>query len=1353
MSTQAEPVAVIVPVHLAAYCVGTVDANEATSGFAGASTDYRDPATPKTGGFIGDNVYRGLDVAPLNRLEVGVHLHWALPKAMIQGEAGDDQLTFPAVPNRWLVSRLLIKGDRLTARHWVVMSDSLDSSPPPGQVAVTLPVRETDGAMGYRYVGRSQALESYGEDTVAQPGKVFASATGASLSAVASGMPFFAAFYPDCRSVFGFHDTLSDVTESGDIDLSYVVSGWYADPSLDIVAGVKTATELSRRHGWVLAADPLAPISICHGVTQAIVWNPNRQYIRDQPSQGSVQADVALANTTAEVMSTYYRNKLNPDVEMFEVLLTALQYGLLDQLATPRPDQLAELRDALLKSQFAQADAGIVYRIDRPSGEDATASDALHTSIPTGLADDLNALNLVQEQVDRSADYLDTYKWQMFADWYRIFKAGDDTTRNAACQIASRRHGAWGVLSGEHATRVAALQAALKGIQDRLPANLELKTAPADRYFRPTEPAILLALSDAAILDRSPGARRSDGVLETGCRTPDQVVTGLAIAGTTIDASRFPDAVSGIGSQIPYAGICAALIEEACLLNSELLAAMSGQPATAVAAALGNALNGLEQSLLTDIEGTLPESLSVSRWAGNPWMPLMISYRVAFQPVWNTLQNDRPVDYGASFFKDNYTIDPVSAPFVTYTPRVAPIDPAKSGFEQRYAGAAILSTVAPARFAKQLAEFTARHPDETLGRIEGDLKNRTILVQPLSGLAQSFLMREQSLQLPILAEPGSVYAPLTQAVAGVAGAAVAASPAFNGYFNPLRGGWMKLTLELVDVFGARRGVEVANMYTSLPMTASSDGKLLPSVAYLPPRLAQEARLLFRWVSAGRKALEESGPVPATTPICGWIMTDHLDLGFFLYSQDGLPLGQLFLNGDSSRIMWQAAPGDEDTISETIQQTMASADPVFRDMALALATGSIAFFKAFWKAVDSAYGMVASARSPGAGYAWLVGRPVAVAQADLRLDLRGMEALNESFDTIDSEGGYNQTGNGITGIEFPVTLGALDRLDDGLIGYFLPKANGEGADFSTFYSAAGSGDRVVAPVQGTLTLTATPRVDGNEPPKLDGGAKRVLMLVEPHAPVRATSGILPTAALELPPDLVANVLSNIELWFRAAPVVRGERLLIPAPRVDGFASSFVEAFRRGDGTPFWSVDSQLQTPTGSAVWGYTPQTISEGWLRFNQQNLRFTIADKDGKAILTGGEANDGLRLILANDKPGDMTFQPGDTPVEGQKPGGSVFYVHLGAAVAPDDVSRIRFSAPGWTFVALADPLHGAYWAATPSSAAVTLEPRTTLAINVDNLVVPAGVARASIGYHYYDVNGTSDGVFTQSVTIRARSV
>ncbi|HEX9921973.1 MAG TPA: hypothetical protein VGD99_04875, partial [Anaerolineae bacterium] len=53
------------------------------------------------------------------------------------------------------------------------------------------------------------------------------------LTAVGYGEPTFAAFYPNCHSVFGFHD--DDYAGTIPANLRYDVIGWYNDPEADFL--------------------------------------------------------------------------------------------------------------------------------------------------------------------------------------------------------------------------------------------------------------------------------------------------------------------------------------------------------------------------------------------------------------------------------------------------------------------------------------------------------------------------------------------------------------------------------------------------------------------------------------------------------------------------------------------------------------------------------------------------------------------------------------------------------------------------------------------------------------------------------------------------------------------------------------------------------------------------------------------------------------------------------------------------------------------------------------------------------------------------------------------------------------
>ena len=76
------------------------------------------------------NLASSIRYEPFNNvgsLKKGVHLHWALPDALTQGEvkerSGTERLTMPTVPNRWLVIKK--NNDNSIAEQWIVESDYL----------------------------------------------------------------------------------------------------------------------------------------------------------------------------------------------------------------------------------------------------------------------------------------------------------------------------------------------------------------------------------------------------------------------------------------------------------------------------------------------------------------------------------------------------------------------------------------------------------------------------------------------------------------------------------------------------------------------------------------------------------------------------------------------------------------------------------------------------------------------------------------------------------------------------------------------------------------------------------------------------------------------------------------------------------------------------------------------------------------------------------------------------------------------------------------------------------------------------------------------------------------------------
>lgn len=1347
----------IVPVDVLAYCIGTVDAgdNGPARAFAGATTNFANQTTDDKPAFLGINVSRDSSQSPLWPMEAGVHLHWAMPDALTRA-SGDGSLTFPQLPNRWLVTRVV--GNAAGKKHWIVHSDALSTTPPAGKRPPTVPVHEPGAGLesapqrGFRYLGAWQVFDGdWREPSIAREHTLKA-LSGYELHAVATGDIAFAAFYPNARSVFGFYDDLADLSGAA-AELMYVVVGWYGTAANDPLNGGLVLTQLKTQLGWTFASQSKAPVtySLYSGLVQGIAWNPATRYVSDDPEP--IAGDVAIGNHPAEALAAYFRGRNHPSLPAFEELFTAFATGLMPTLATPAAGQLATLEEALHELQFTGFDGGTIYTISRGTAE--------ATDLPLPLADALNLLNRAQQAADVAAVQVRQAKWQLFAYWARLFDA-DPNRQDAAFLAFTTQVDLQGAIARQAASTAGAAAKQKTAVTQMLSGGLTLTPVPAARYYTPTEPIVLLAGDAAAPAERYGGDGRYHPAGFLVCRLDTDVLQGLTIApATTLQASQFSALTPGTPN-LPYPAI-ATLIEEAALLDTAVGAAASGASKQDLAVDLVAWLEGGTAKLYGKPVGVPPSPVAANVWPGaNPWLSLMLLWEVHFHPLLATAGAGGLVDYPPGFFTANYSLDPNSPRMITYAPGHdgITIDPASIDFDpanqqsgtQRYQGASVLSPTAADNLRDQLAKYPGLNADATLKAVSDQLAGTDIAMQSLTGLNDALLTRRRSLQLQIGVSPTApmpfrqATRQLTSVVTSLADIPPLA-PEPTGAFNVLRAGYMQLSLQVMDPFGRKRPVKIDNLYIAESFATYARGALEPAIAFVQPRLAQPSRLMFRWLAADSTEYDEMNAHPATTPVCGWVLPDHLAVGFFFYDRPGNPLGSLTLRADGSGLVWQATPGDQATIDADLETVMRHQNPHLREVARALAGSTPARFRAFWQAADRAITkIVPAAPASASGLAVLVGRPLAVVQASLRLERQGIAAFDQTFATL-SNGNFVDTDHALGGVGFPVVIGDLQRLDDGLVGYF--KQAGASYDTAVFYSQAAPdadpGVAVPAPTNVLLTPAATAEAVPDQSPT----ETKLLMLVDPRAAVHATMGVLPTQALVIPSEQYEDILTGLEMTFPANPLLRpAGGLAVPLPAIGGYNWSWITEQRAsktaaiaGSGST-WTVDPDLREATAGAVWQYGPQSLTEGWLRLNPELLQFRLSNTHGAPVVTAGTTAS-LTLTVTNRRRIPITFKPAAIVNETSLKEGSLFYIHFGSLVADGEVAAMTLAAPGWQFRALRDAQYGNYWGASPVDTAQTLVPGAQpLSITVGNVAVALGSgAQSRIYFDYYNVTGCDDGI------------
>ena len=188
---------------------------------------------------------KNITPAPFNKnieLQEGIHLHFVLPSALKHGKTTSDGKNFeyPHVPDKYIVTRMYPsidnEGNKKIIHDCFIVDSSFYSTKKYGN-NITIPFTEDNKSRSYRYLGRQYNIN----DNIPEPKNENGEGHRDDLFAIGPGDPLFNAYYPSCRSVFGFYDNLENVPE--DAILTYSVIGYYSNEKYDNIAIILQETE------------------------------------------------------------------------------------------------------------------------------------------------------------------------------------------------------------------------------------------------------------------------------------------------------------------------------------------------------------------------------------------------------------------------------------------------------------------------------------------------------------------------------------------------------------------------------------------------------------------------------------------------------------------------------------------------------------------------------------------------------------------------------------------------------------------------------------------------------------------------------------------------------------------------------------------------------------------------------------------------------------------------------------------------------------------------------------------------------------------------------------------------------
>jgi hypothetical protein len=1039
--------------------------------------------------------------------------------------------------------------------------------------------------------------------------------------------------------------------------------GWKASRGVDGAGDPALPPQLrdamARWQGWraqhgVAGPGPALPRQLlCHGTVATVDWKgPAVAYETGAPNGGRV-ADVAVGNTPAEAVSAYLAHRVVERFRMsrdaipaIERALEAFEKGLLYDLA----DDVVGTEGRLHAARFGTQAGGTEWIVVRPDtgegGGKATPPDqGGQLTVPLDAAQTaaLTALEEAQRAHDERERRLFTQRWELFA------LASKEARLRAArppADVAARVRDALAAVRGAVQDGVAELQtlrggvdAAGTALRGLLGGEYELKAVDLPAFAGPGDPVVMVggAGRDTKLAPPREGGEelllvRFTGQGVTGLRAEVPTGDGAAVPAEVGAAELLADLVLPAGKAVPKE--VADLWVEAVFLDpsaapllARLACAKAGVEATEprvrelaarIAAEQRGAWGTGSQMDVRHLRGgswlrgVLPSPLAVELRSRQPWVPLFMDWKVSWHPVSPALEGWTlgAVDYAWN----------------------APYAVGKGVVE--LSGRTVLN---PSTARSLQARFATFHdapgglPEVVrlgLANAAAIVGSLDVLTQSLGGFTDQLLTRATVMsRTPADAGVRDLLADAPVTFQPQAGDPRAPAPA--PAFHPLRSGHLRLLdLWVVDQFGqvmrgrGERDPAVPRPFRAESVTtpeAAPGDTVNASFVQLAPRLAQPARLELRLLQADAEDRVASNSADRTSPLCGWVMPNHLDDSLMVFSAAGVNLGAVLAverdvtspGAPGTGLRWEAVPGGDAPLGAPPRLPNPHLQR-FVDGLLAQGLAGSGALGDLLDAIDSSLWRVDPFGEQEGNLSVLLGRPLAVVRADLSLSILGTPVYDQAWGETGRwylEGTrYVPRPPPYLATSFRARVGDLGHATNGVLGYF------QDDDYACFNAVYGAGPQT-APLRRALQrgrlqpgqalrLLQSGAAGGRD---FAGGyvrrdhlvqlapdGERVLLtvLMEPRGVIPTVAGSLPAAAVSLAPGPVAEALRTMKATFRVGPVLTDpRRVRMPLPAQVRGKWGWIA---RHDVTT-WRGETPVEAGDGVARMDDTPRVLGEGWL--------------------------------------------------------------------------------------------------------------------------------------------------------------
>lgn len=448
--------------------------------------------------------------------------------------------------------------------------------------------------------------------------------------------------------------------------------------------------------------------------------------------------------------------------------------------------------------------------------------------------------------------------------------------------------------------------------------------------------------------------------------------------------------------------------------------------------------------------------------------------------------------------------------------------------------------------------------------------------------------------------------------------------------KPLMAGSVRiLKIALVDAFGQTLVIRTAESEGGIKdvtpaVSISMEKTPVATEILLKPRIPHPSRLSFRLLRADDDTREATlTPLEDDdtnhSSVCCFLLPDHVEAAMEVFDNVGSPCGQLRyaepvwekydpITAESEwedalvrtvqwgRLAWDTPPGTPQAAGALpdVNENQHANSFLNKLMKIGLEEEMLqevdeegrpleGAFSSFMRAIDTTFWAIDPFGGSGPAYpSLLMGRPVAVARAELRLEMDG-----EICDQLKKK-------------VFWVRLGCLSKITDGLLGYFVNDDYSHfNAVYPTEYDEDSKKNKPMAPKyygeglpfsddQDYLVFDPVIELRLNQTVKLT-------LLMQPQSSVHATTCFIPQKEITIPSSHYDSALSRLAPTFSVGPVLIDlNEVKLPTPLIENTLWSW----NYKPATNVWEETAISPSDDSADILTYKP-TVNEGWLKYNR----------------------------------------------------------------------------------------------------------------------------------------------------------